>query len=109
MENMPSNNLVLQPKWAELTLKQLQKDANMSGVHWLEGELPTAYQAWINLIHENLLLMEKQNPEYLVRFLYRVDLPEKHFLQSPFPSEAMAEAILKREFLKVWFKAQYRP
>lgn len=108
--NLPEiNSHLRQIEWTELTLQQLIKDANLCGIEWISTALPTDHDSWIGMIYENLLSMEKQNPEYLTRFLYRVDLPEKAFLQSPFPSENMAEAVLKREFMKVWFKSQYKP
>jgi hypothetical protein len=103
-----TRKLLSSSDWASLTLAQLKKDAELCGFTWLDDSLPDSYDAWINSILNYLLKLEKQNPEYLSRFLYRVDLSERRFLKAPFPSEEMAEAVLKREFMKVWFKNQYR-
>ncbi len=107
-EKTEARQLLKNSEWAELTFRQLRKDAELCGLDWPEAPLPASYEEWIQFILEKLQSMEKQNPEYLSRFLYRVDLSESHFLQAPFPSEEMAEAVLKREFMKVWFKNQYR-
>ena len=105
----PSHELMLhQSQWAQLTFRQLQKDAELCGIDWPEASMPTDYPGWIYWLHERLVRMDKQNPEHLSRFLYRVDLPERKFLEAPFPSADMAEAVLKREFMKVWFKEKYR-
>lgn len=107
-EKTETQNLLKKPEWAELTFRQLRKDAELCGLDWPETPLPDSYEGWIGFILDKLQRMEKENPEYLSRFLYRIDLSETRFLQSPFPSEEMAEAILKREFMKVWFKNKYR-
>jgi len=111
MENeLPSGEIMLrQPEWARLTLEQLKKDADLSGIEWPEVPLPADYETWIGHIQEQLQAMDKQNPELLSRFLYRVDLPEHRFLENPFPDREMAEAVLRREFMKIWFKAKYKP
>ena len=107
---IPSHEVMLhQPEWAKLTFMQLQKDADLCAIDWPEASIPIGYDAWILFIHERLVAMSKLNPELLPRFLYRIDLPEKAFLQYPFPSKLMAESILKREFMKVWFKSQFKP
>lgn len=107
---MPSHEILLhRADWARLTLEQLAKDAELSGLVWPAVAVPTDYAGWTALILEWLQAMDRQNPEWLGRFLYRVDLPESRFRENPFPSEEMAEAVLRREFMKVWFKARYRP
>lgn len=110
MENgLPSDKMMLQkPEWAKRTMEQLQKDAALCGIDWPIAALPTDYESWIALILKNLIFIEKQSPALLSAFLYRVDIPEKLFIQYPFASEALAEAVLKRAFLKVWFKSTYR-
>lgn len=98
-----------EPQWARLTYEQLRKDADLSGLDWPESDLPIGYAAWIDWLYARLSAIDKQGPELLSRFLYRVDLPEKEFLRAPFPSRELAEAVLRRAFLKVWLKAKYRP
>ena len=107
-EKPETKQLLGNEEWASRTFLQLKKDAELCGFSWPEELLPTSYEAWIAFILEKLNQLEKQNPEFLSRFLYRVDLSEKRFLQAPFPSQEMAEAVLKREFMKVWFKSRYR-
>lgn len=111
MENeLPSDEIMLrQPEWAQLTMDQLKKDADLSGIEWPEAALPSDYEGWIGFVSERLQAMDKQNPEWLSRFLYRVDLPEHRFLKNPYPDRQLSEAVLRREFLKVWFKARYKP
>ena len=104
-EHIPSPRLLLhEPRWAELTFAQLYKDAALCGIDWPEAPVPADYSSWISWLYAHLLRMERQNPENLSRFLYRVDLPERSFREAPFASEAMAEAVLKRAFLKVWLR-----
>lgn len=108
-DKIPSHELTtVQPQWAQRTMEQLKKDADLSGFEWTFEHYPMSFEAWIQLIVNNLNAMEKQNPELIARFLYRVDLSEKKFLQHPEPNPELAEAILKRTFLKVWFKAKYK-
>jgi hypothetical protein len=106
---IPSHEVMIrQPEWAKLTFEQLQKDANLCAIDWPEANIPSGYEQWISFIYERLVAMNSLNPELLPRFLYRIDLPEKTFLQHPLPSIQMAESILKREFMKVWFKSQFK-
>jgi len=106
---IPSHEIMLhQPEWAKLTFEQLQKDADLCAIDWPEATIPNGYDEWISFIYERLVTMNRLNPELLPRFLYRIDLPEKAFLQQPFPSKQMAESILKRAFMKVWFKSQFK-
>jgi len=109
MENeLPSDKFMLhEPEWAKLTWEQLQKDAALCGTEWPEMNIPKVYDDWIEVLNIQLIRMEKQSPDLLQNFLYRVDLPEKagSFLS---PSDALAAAVLKREFMKVWFKQKYK-
>lgn len=92
-------------EWAQLTIAQLQKDAELSGTEWKVEEIPHSIENCISHIIEQLKRMEKTNPEILTRFLYRIDLPEREGMQEI--NEQLALALLKRAFLKVWFKANY--
>lgn len=92
-------------EWAQLTMAQLHKDAELSGTEWNAEAIPQTLENWISHIINQLKRMEKANPEILTRFLYRIDLPEREGIQEI--NEQLALAILKRAFLKVWFKANY--
>lgn len=100
--------LLNQPQWAKLTYAQLYKDAALSGVEWAEYPIPQGWENWLIWVEARLDEMDKQNPELLSRFLYRVDLPESHFRENPFPGPELAEAVLRREFMKVWLKEKYK-
>lgn len=104
---MNNEQLMLgRPEWAALVMQQLCKDAALSGFEWTQKDRPETYRQWVDMLYEELSRMDKHNPEQLRSFLYRVDLPEN------IPrtlSESLAEAVLKRIFLKVWIRSQYRP
>lgn len=92
-------------EWAKLTMAQLQKDAELSGTEWNAEAIPQTIENWISHIINQLKRMETANPEILTRFLYRIDLPEREGIQEI--NEQLALELLKRAFLKVWFKANY--
>lgn len=100
--------LLHEPEWARLTYAQLYKDAALSGIEWPEYPIPQQWDDWLYWVQARLYEMDKQSPELLGRFLYRVDLPEARFRENPFPSPELAEAVLRREFMKVWLKARYK-
>lgn len=106
---MEHHLLLSEPEWARLTYAQLYKDAELSGIEWPAHPIPLRWEDWLAWVEERLREMDKQNAELLGRFLYRVDLPEAHFRMNPFPSPELAEAVLRREFMKVWLKAKYKP
>lgn len=106
---IPLNTALEQPEWVLRTMQQLKKDADLSGIEWADEIPPVGYEAWMDYLTQKLQQMDRQNPEYLNRFLYRVDLPEKQYLQSPAINHELSLAVLKREFMKVWFKHHYKP
>ena len=103
-----SKEMILRPEWALLTIKQLQKDAALCGIELTDSTIPSVYEAWITYILQELTTIEKKSPELLHSFLYRIDLPEKDFMQNPFPSKNLAESVFKRTFMKVWLKEKYK-
>jgi len=76
--------------------KQLAKDLNCTA-----AEMPiSALEDWLNLWLEKY---QSQSHSFTDLF-YRIDLAEKYLTES---LPAIATAILKREAIKVYFRAQY--
>lgn len=103
------NTALGQPEWALRTMQQLKKDAGLSGIEWPDEIPPVGYEAWMDYLTQKLQQIDRQNPEDLSRFLYRVDLPEKQLLKPPVINHELSLAVLKREFMKVWLKYHYKP
>jgi|SRR6218665_590813 len=109
MKDIPEKIFDIKPSALEfisILKTQLNKDLAKVGNHQFSGK-DVAPKQWIGELSELLL---KLNEHELNQFLYVVDLPEnwsRNILVSENPNEQLAEAILQREWQKIFFRIKF--
>ena len=107
-----SNKILSNEEFVLKTQQQIQKDFAKFNLEFRENFI---FDLWTKeeielAIQENLAIIIKFGETKLMQLLYTIDIPEEQFLrltqeQNFLP--LLAEAILKREALKVYFRSKF--
>ncbi len=107
-----SNKILSNEEFVLKTQQQIQKDFAKFNLEFRENFI---FDLWTKeeielAIQENLAIIIKFGETKLMQLLYTIDIPEEQFLrltqeQNFLP--LLAEAILKREALKVFFRSKF--
>ena len=107
-----SNKILSNEEFVLKTQQQIQKDFAKFNLEFRENFI---FDLWTKeeielTIQENLAIIIKFGETKLMQLLYTIDIPEEQFLrltqeQNFLP--LLAEAILKREALKVFFRSKF--
>lgn len=109
MENLPENIFDLDSglqQYLDALKVQINKDLQKVGNYQFQTSA-IEVKLWIPVLS---LLIRKLSDNELNQLLYVVDLPEnwsKNILVSEDPLEQLAEAILKREWAKIYFRIKF--
>ena len=107
-----SHSYLLQKKWLQPTIRQIQKDLSFQNLALTLGSNPS-----ISELKEQLLILlldlEANDHQVLKNVLYQVDLDERHIRQSMLMSsdqsfyEVLSLLLIKRCFQKVWTRLHF--
>ena len=107
-----SHSYLLQKKWLQLTIRQIQKDLSFQNLALTLGSNPSFSE-----LKEQLLILlldlEVNDHQVLKNVLYQVDLDERHIRQSMLMSsdqsfcEVLSLLLIKRCFQKVWTRLHF--
>lgn len=94
------------------TIIQIQKDFQpYADELWYEGEIENAYNSILEQLASLIAVLLQKEAQAFMNILYRVDIPDKHFKRildyAEDTSEELADAIIKREFQKVWIRLHF--
>lgn len=107
-----SHSYLLQKKWLQPTIRQIQKDLSFQNLALKLGSNPSFSE-----LKEQLLILlldlEANDHQVLKNVLYQVDLDERHIRQSMLMSsdqsfcEVLSLLLIKRCFQKVWTRLHF--
>lgn len=107
-----SHSYLLQKKWLQPTIRQIQKDLSFQNLALTLGSNPSFSE-----LKEQLLILlldlEANDHQVLKNVLYQVDLDERHIRQSMLMSsdqsfcEVLSLLLIKRCFQKVWTRLHF--
>lgn len=107
-----SNKILSNEEFVLKTQQQIQKDFAKFNLEFRENFI---FDLWTKeeielAIQENLAIIIKFGETKLMQLLYTIDIPEEQFLRLTQEQNfllLLAEAILKREALKVFFRSKF--
>ncbi len=94
------------------TLIQIQKDFQpYADELWYDGDIDNAYESILAQLSDLVALLLQREAQNFMNILYRVDISDKRFKNildnaADTPNE-LADAIIKREFQKVWIRLHF--
>ena len=107
-----SHSYLLQKKWLQPTIRQIQKDLSFQNLALTLDSNPSFSE-----LKEQLLILlldlEANDHQVLKNVLYQVDLDERHIRQSMLMSsdqsfcEVLSLLLIKRCFQKVWTRLHF--
>ena len=107
-----SHSYLLQKKWLQPTIRQIQKDLSFQNLALTLDSNPSFSE-----LKEQLLILlldlEANDHQVLKNVLYQVDLDERHIRQSMLMSsdqsfcEVLSLLLIKRYFQKVWTRLHF--